>query len=329
MESKIRQRTRVLLQEAKKKGYTLTMGKSASPWITLENKDRIMSFREFPQLNSDEAATIMRHKSLTNQFLEQHGLPTAQGHAGVNPWASYRAARSLGFPLVVKPSISSFSLGASFPLNSWGQFFKALIYAKRFSTETIVEQFKQGRNYRVIVIGHKVVAAVERLPANVRGDGRQTIQQLIDQKNKDPRRGHPKEPTATLHHITLDQKLKTMLKVQGYCLTDIPCKGEFVKLDPKIVMSRGGDTKEVKVHLSSGRIFSRITKLLGASFVGLDCIMDDITKPWADQDAVLTDLNSLPFIDMHHEPTWGKPINVAKQVLTEMERQAKKGRSTF
>ena len=66
------------------------------------------------------------------------------------------------------------------------QAIKAFEAAKQYGNYVIVERFITGFDFRVLVINYKFICAALRTPAAVTGDGKHSVQWLIDETNKDP-----------------------------------------------------------------------------------------------------------------------------------------------
>ena len=138
------------------------------------------------------------------------------------------AVDRFGYPLVIKPIDGNHGRGITTNIQNWEQALNAFHLAKKVSTSVIVEQYITGEDYRILVINHKLVAAARRLPAQVKGDGKSTVQQLIDQTNADPKRGYGHEKVLT--YITIDDITRKLLELKNYSLDSIIAKDEILVL---------------------------------------------------------------------------------------------------
>ena len=179
----------------------------------------------------------------------------------------------------------------------------------------IVEKFITGFDFRCLVINYKFICAALRTPASVVGDGIHTIQWLIDETNKDPRRGYGHEKVLT--QITIDQFTQKMLDDHGYTLETVPEKGELVLLKPTANLSTGGTSTDVtdEVHPANIFMFERIAKIIGLDICGIDIMATDLRTPVAENGGAILEVNAAPGFRMHIEPAEGLPRNVAEPVV--------------
>jgi len=153
---------------------------------------------------------------------------------------------------------------------------------------------------------------VKRDQPEVIGDGIHTLRELMEEENKRPERNGP-----IFHKITVDAETEKELKRENITMDDIPKKGIVVTFSQKTSRACGGTTTEVTdiVHPENKKILEHVANFLKDPLVGVDFIMEDITKPWyEEQHCGIIECNSLPFIDLHHYPLFGKPNNVAEKL---------------
>ena len=151
--------------------------------------------------------------------------------------------------------------------------------AQKYSTQRDCEKFITGFDFRVLVINYKFICAALRTPASVIGDGKHTIQWLIDETNKDPRRGYGHEKVLT--QITIDQFTQKMLDEKGYTLETVPAKDELVLLKPTANLSTGGTSTDVTDEVHPVNIFmaERIARIIGLDICGIDIMAPDLKTP--------------------------------------------------
>ena len=222
-----------------------------------------------------------------------------------------------GYPIVIKPLDGNHGRGITIDINSWQQAEEAYELASGESkTRTvIVERYYQGSDHRVLVIDGKVVAVSQRIPAHVIGDGRSTVEELIEIANRDPRRGEGHDNVLT--KITVDKTSLGVLHRQGYRLDSVVPSGETVYLRATANLSTGGiavDRTE-DIHPENIWICQRVAKLIGLDIAGIDVVSPDITKPLREVDGVIVEVNAAPGFRMHSSPSVGLPRNVAAPVL--------------
>src|SRR6478735_10936604 len=174
---------------------------------------------------SNIAVDIAGDKEETKNLLEAAEIPVPRGTVVRTVEGLESAVAKFNYPLVIKPIDGNHGKGNTTNINDWEQAVKAFESARSFSRSVIVEKFITGVDFRVLVINYKFVCAALRTPASVVGDGVNTIQWLIDETNKDPRRGYGHEKVLT--QITIDQSSQKMLDDIGYTLETVPPKGEL------------------------------------------------------------------------------------------------------
>src|SRR5690606_17808291 len=187
--------------------------------------------------------------------------------------------------------------------------------AKDFRSAVMVEKYIKGKDYRLLVIGGKLVAAAHRQPAQVMGDGKSTINELIEKVNADPRRGEGHLKVLT--KISLDADTEKLLNQKSYTLESVPAENETVVLKSTANLSTGGTAIDVtdKVHPENRFLAERAAAILGLDSCGVDIISPDIGVPLAENRGAVIEVNAAPGFRMHLSPSEGQPRNVAAAVL--------------
>ena len=320
--SKLLNRLLVLFDQAATRGYQAEIVDEKNYIYGLTKGTHRITFFDFPPFNDKPTRKLMHNKEQANRLLAKHGLPASGGTSHICLTSALLHAHNIGFPLVVKPTFGTLSLGAHFPITSWPQFCYAFYATKRYGLHTMVERFLCGNNHRITVVSGKVVAAVLRVPPHVVGDGKSAIAELIAQKNTDPRRKPIQVQDTTLHELIIDKRTRAFLKQQGWHLQSVPAANETVFLDNKVLLTRGGDVYDVTdtMHEKNKELFIKTAHVLQANIAGIDCLMADISRSWDQQETAIIDINGKPYIDMHHFPTSGTPRNVAAAMMPLLER---------
>ena len=163
---------------------------------------------------SNIAVDIAGNKEETKNLLGAAEIPVPTGTIIRSEEGLQDAIERFGYPLVLKPIDGNHGKGATTDIVNWEQAIKALEAAQKYSRDVICERFITGFDFRILVINHKFVAAALRTPASVVGDGEHSLQWLIDEVNKDPRRGFGHELVLT--RITVDNFTQKMLEDLGY-----------------------------------------------------------------------------------------------------------------
>jgi len=294
------------------------------PWIRLNKqslvqlgygKNQVRFRATMTEKTSSIAVDIASNKDETKRLLQEQAIPVAKGITISSTDEVDKAIREVGFPLVFKPLDGNHGRGISINIRNREDAVAAYEHAARISRRVIVERFITGYDFRVLVIDNKMVAAALRDPANVKGDGVSTIQQLIDIENTDPRRGYGHENVLTL--IDVDRDTLDLLEKKGYTLDTIPAKGEKVFVKSTANLSTGGTSVDVTDHVHPQNIFicERISKIIGLDICGIDIMAENLSEPLTDTGGVILEVNAAPGFRMHIAPSEGLPRNVAGHVI--------------
>ncbi|HLS46888.1 MAG TPA: cyanophycin synthetase [Gemmatimonadales bacterium] len=258
---------------------------------------------------------IAQDKDLTKRMLGNIGLSVPPGTLAATAEAAAAAAQEVGFPVVLKPRDGNQGRGISSRLTSEAAVSAAWPAAAAVSPDIMVESHAEGRDHRILVINGKVVAVAERVPAHVVGDGRSTIRELIDQANRDPRRGEGHGSVLT--RLPLDDVTERHLAASGLTLDSVPAEGERVFLRGTANLSTGGTSidRTDEIHPDNVTACELAASVVGLDIAGLDVLTPDISVPFHENGAVIIEVNAAPGVRMHTNPTEGKPRNVAGAIL--------------
>ncbi len=263
------------------------------------------------------AVDIASDKDLTGKLLSSAGLPTPKQESVRTLRGARDAARRIGFPLVIKPLDGNHGRGVCLDLRSLDDVDKAYDIAKEQSRSGIlvVESFVTGRDYRCLIVGGKMQAIAERVPAHVVGDGIHTVKELVDITNSDPRRGVGHEKVLT--RIRVDGAAEEVLASQGHTLDSVPPSGEMVKLALTGNMSTGGISvdRTFDAHPDNIEIAEEAARMVGLDVAGIDFICPDIAAPVRETGGAIVEVNAAPGFRMHTHPTVGVPQFIAKPVV--------------
>lgn len=264
---------------------------------------------------SNIAVDIACNKEETKRMLDLASIPVASGGICVDEEDLENVIKKIGFPIVIKPLDGNHGKGASINVKTMEDAKAGLEYAKKYSRRVIVEKFITGYDFRVLIIDNKLVAAAKREPAHVKGDGKQTIQQLIEETNKDPRRGYGHENVLT--EIDVDRDTQDLLDKLGYTLETVPRKDEVVYLKSTANLSTGGTSIDVTDMMHPENIFlcERISRVIGLDICGVDIMAENLTQPLKENGGCILEVNAAPGFRMHLAPSEGLPRNVAAPVI--------------
>jgi cyanophycin synthetase len=264
------------------------------------------------------AVELACDKEGTKTILKDGGIPVPRGtviqYLDELPAAIEEVG---GFPIVIKPLDGNHGRGISIDVKNQQEAEEAydLASAASKTRSVIVERYYKGSDHRILVINGKVAAVAERIPAHVVGDGRSTIEELIEITNRDPNRGDGHANVLT--KITIDKTALNVLGKQGYELTSILPQGAIAYLRATANLSTGGIAvdRTDEIHPENVWIAQRVAKLIGLDIAGIDVVTDDIRKPLKEVDGVIVEVNAAPGFRMHVAPSRGLPRNIAAPVI--------------
>ena len=264
------------------------------------------------------AVELACDKEGTKTILKDGGIPVPRGTVIQYLDELSAAIEEVGgFPIVIKPLDGNHGRGISIDVKTQQEAEEAydLASAASKTRSVIVERYYKGSDHRILVINGKVAAVAERIPAHVVGDGRSTIEELIEITNQDPNRGDGHANVLT--KITIDKTALNVLGKQGYELTSILAHGEIAYLRATANLSTGGIAvdRTDEIHPENVWIAQRVAKLIGLDIAGIDVVTEDIRKPLRDVDGVIVEVNAAPGFRMHVAPSRGLPRNIAAPVI--------------
>ena len=261
------------------------------------------------------AVEIASDKEETNRILADLGLPVPEQKLVYDTSDAVRAAERIGYPVVVKPFNANHGRGVSLDLNDAEHVEIAFEKAREHSRGVLVESFASGFDHRMLVVDGELVAVSKRVPGHVVGDGERTIEQLVEEVNRDPRRGIGHEKILT--RIEIDYQAKRLLALLSYTPETIPEKGEVVYLRSTGNLSTGGTAVDLTdvIHPDNADMARRAARAIGLDVAGIDFITDDITKSHKEEGGIICEVNAAPGFRMHTNPAQGTPRDVAGPVL--------------
>ncbi len=264
---------------------------------------------------SNIAVDIACDKEETKNLLDAAEIPVPKGLVVRTEAGLDEAIQKLGYPLVIKPVDGNHGKGNTTNITNRDQAIKALEAARQYGNRVIVERFITGFDFRILVINHKFICAALRTPASVVGNGKDTIQQLIDATNLDPRRGYGHEKVLT--QITIDHSTMKMLEDIGYTLDTVPATDELVLLKTTANLSTGGTSTDVTDDVHPANVFmcERISKIIGLDICGIDIMAKDLRTPVSESGGAILEVNAAPGFRMHIDPAVGLGRNVAEPVI--------------
>jgi cyanophycin synthetase len=264
---------------------------------------------------SNIGVEIASDKELTKELLSKVGVPVPLGEVVRDADAAWDVARGIGGPVVVKPYDGNQGKAVSVNLTTEEQVRKAVELAQEFSSRVIVEQFLPGRDYRLLVVDGKLVAASERRAAQVVADGRHNVHDLVKMVNEDPRRGHGHGSALT--RIRMDAAAELTLTKQGLNWESIPPAGQVVFLRDNSNLSTGGTATDVtdEVHPDNAALAVLAARTVGLDIAGVDMVCTNIRRPLDEQGGGIVEVNAAPGLRMHVYPSEGKSRKVGEAII--------------
>lgn len=264
---------------------------------------------------SNIAVDIACNKEQTKKMLDDASIPVAKGDICYDEEDLKDTIDDIDYPIVIKPLDGNHGKGASINVTNWEDAVKGLRHAKEYSRRVIVEKFVTGFDFRVLVINNEVIAAAQRVPAHVIGNGKNNIQELIDITNEDPRRGYGHENVLT--EITIDRTTERLIDNAGYTLDSVLPENETLYLKSTANLSTGGTSVDVTdlMHPENVFIAERISRVIGLDICGIDIMAPNLTQSLKENGGVILEVNAAPGFRMHLAPSEGLPRNVAAPVI--------------
>ena len=315
LEAELGPSTSAIVQEAVKRQIPVTrIGHESLVRLGYGKHSRLIE-STLTDATSCISADISCNKQLTKAILTEHHVPVPFGKVVYSEISAVIAARHIGFPVVIKPFDGNQGKGVSLNLNSVAEVKQAFKEACRYSSGIIVEKFVDGRDYRILVVGNKVSAVSERLPALVTGDGVHTVGQLVDMVNQDEKRGEHHEKPLT--KIKIDSVALSVLEKSGMTQESVPELGQVVKLRTNGNLSTGGTAvdRTCQIHPENAELAIRAAKAIGVDIAGIDMVTDDISQSIEETGGVVVEVNAAPGIRMHLYPSEGEAQNVASHIV--------------
>jgi cyanophycin synthetase len=264
------------------------------------------------------AESIAQDKELTKKLFRMAGLPVPEGRPVKNVDDAWAVAQEIGLPVVVKPQDGNQGKGVAVNVKTREELDAAYKIALRYREEIMVERYLPGSDYRLLVIGDKLVAAARREPALVVGDGKHTVRELVDIVNADPLRGEGHSYPLT--RIRIDEVAIACLQEQSLDESSVPPKGMRVIMRNNANLSTGGSATDVTddVHPEVAASAVLAAQMVGLDICGVDIVCETILRPLEEQNGGIIEVNAAPGLRMHLSPSFGKGRDVGKAVIDQM-----------
>jgi D-alanine-D-alanine ligase and related ATP-grasp enzymes len=312
--------TQILIEEALKRDVEVEILDYDDNFIRLKKGSKIEYIKQATKTSLDTyiVALIMENKEITKLILKEHhiNVPSSITISSIDE-ALNKYQDFIDKDIVIKPKSTNFGEGVSIlkNLKSEKNYIMAVKEALSYDKHILIEEFIHGKEYRFLVIGDEVEAVMHRVPANVQGDGVHTIKELVDEKNKDPRRG--KGHITPLEKINIGSIEENNLASQMKDISYVPNDGEIVYLRENSNISTGGDSIDFTddIHEGYKKIAVDATKAVDAKICGVDIIIQDVKAEPDKNNHSIIELNFNPVLYPHNFPYKGQNRHVERKVL--------------
>lgn len=311
--------TQILLKDAIKNGVKFEILDRAENFISLEKDGKVEYIKQATKTSLDSYVTmlIMENKVVTKKLLKDNGIVVPEGKDYSNIDLAKNDYRKYGAGTVIKPKSTNFGLGITIFKDEFSKedYDRAIEIAFKEDSSILIERFVKGKEYRILVIDDEVVGILHRVPANVVGDGKRNIKELVQEKNEDPLRGEGYK--TPLEKIKLGESEKMFLKAQNLNFEYIPQQNEVIYLRENSNISTGGDSLDFTDEILEvyKKIAVKSAQAVGARICGVDMMIDKIDSENIEKNYAIIELNFNPAIHIHCYPYKGKNRNIGEKIL--------------
>lgn len=313
--------TQILMFDAIQQGIKVEVLDRQEQFLKLQLNDHVEYVKNGNMTSKDSyiSTLIMENKTVTKKILQQHGFRVPEGEEFQTIEQALRSYDLFSAkPFVVKPKTTNYGLGISIFKEgaNYEDYQKAITLAFKEDSSILIEEFIKGTEYRFFVLDEKVYAVLLRIPANVKGDSKHTIRELVMQKNLDPLRG--RDHRTPLESIQLGELENLMLKSQGYRMDSIPEKDKIIYLRENSNISTGGDSIDVTNQIPEDykKIAVDAVAALGVKICGIDLIIEDLNAPATNNNAYgIIEANFNPSMYMHVYPYQGESRRLTMHII--------------
>lgn len=311
----------LIANEAKKMWYTLKIVSDELDIFIIKNKEKTVLFKNIDcWVNDSLGVRFSRYKTLSYFMLWKHGIRVPKSIV-IKKWQPIDTVMKMikeadiHFPLVIKPTTGEHWNWVSVNIRTKTDIKKAIKNALSFWHQAIIQEFFPWKDHRLLVINHKFIAAMNRIPAFIVGDWKHTIKDIIKKENMNPLRGESHDKSLT--KISIDTELKKYLISQWFTLQSILPRNKKLFVRKNANLSTWGISVDItdNVHPTIKKMAEKASKILWLKVCWIDYLSKDITKPLKQQTWGIIEVNHTPWLRWHHYPAIGKPRNVAKEIL--------------
>ena len=272
------------------------------------------------------AEVIAQDKELTKAVLHNAGIPVPRGRPVISAEDAVAAASKLRGPVVVKPRFGNQGKGVTVNIRTPAEIAAAYNAARAYNNEVLIETFIPGDDFRCLIVGNTLVAAARREPPHVYGDGARSVRELVEEENRDPRRGTGHATSLT--KMRLDDIALATLAAQGYSADTVPERGARIILRNNSNLSTGGTATDVTddVHPELAARAIEAARAVGIEVCGVDVVCETVLKPLEEQSGGIVEVNAAPGLRMHLTPSFGKSRPVGEAIVASLFAPREDGR---
>ena len=313
--------TQAVIEDAIKSGLKVSIIDENDQFIRLESKEHVEYVKNGNMTSKDSyiSPLIMENKVVTKKVLAEKGFRVPKGYEVSSIEEALQKFNYIkNKPIVIKPKSTNFGLGITIFKNgtsSLENYTKAIEFALKEDKDILIEEFIEGTEYRFFVIEGKTEAVLLRVPANVTGDGKHTIRELVEMKNANPLRGDAKK--TPLKKIELGEIEQLQLSERGLNFESILAENEVAYLRENSNISTGGDSIDMtdEVHESYKKLAVEIAEAMMAKVCGVDLIIPNIKDECSKDNYGVIEANFNPMMMMHIYPHAGESRRLSLNVL--------------
>jgi cyanophycin synthetase len=290
-------------------------------WVRIFNKDFELDISSnVLGINTQLSSSLSVNKAKTSTLLQETNIPVPN----FKTFTDFEKAQNYAIKklqhkksIVVKPVSGSLSIGITVNPTSRIQIKKALLEAFEGNSSIMIEEYIAGNHFRITTLDGETIAITQRIPANVTGNGKDTVKELIEKKNI-------LRQKTNLPHIILREKDLNYLKTQRINLSQIYPNNFYLPLQLGCDLDIGGERVRIErdtVPQENIDLFTKASKTLGLRFSGIDFITPDIMTPYAQISTAINEINSAPDSDVHYRDTYPYENYAAERILKKLFEQ--------
>jgi len=284
----------LIAKEAMRRGIQVDVLDAGEGYLNLTHGGRNLVTREsLSELTTAVAMSRCEDKRVTSRMLAAAGLRVPRQIAATTEDENLAFLEEVK-RLVVKPAKGEQGQGISVDVREPGELRDAVARARQEGGPILLEEFVEGQDLRVVVIGHNAVAAAVREPAQIIGDGRKSVRQLIEKQSR--RRA---AATGGESRIPLDPETLRCVEAAGFGLEDIPPEGLHLRVRKTANLHTGGTIHDVTetVHPALLAAAEETTRVLDIPVAGVDLMVPNLEEDthW------IIEVNERPGL-ANHEP---------------------------